>query len=31
MIENGASEFTECGPGNVLKGLIKKIEASINA
>jgi [acyl-carrier-protein] S-malonyltransferase len=31
MIENGASEFTECGPGNVLQGLIKKIEASINA
>ena len=31
MIENGASEFTECGPGNVLQGLIKKIETSINA
>ena len=31
MIENGASEFTECGPGNALQGLIKKIEASINA
>ena len=30
MIENGATEFTECGPGNVLQGLIKKIQASIN-
>ena len=30
MKENGASEFTECGPGNVLQGLIKKIQASIN-
>lgn len=30
MMENGASEFTECGPGNVLQGLIKKIQASIN-
>jgi [acyl-carrier-protein] S-malonyltransferase len=30
MIENGATEFVECGPGNVLQGLIKKIQASIN-
>ena len=30
MIENGATECVECGPGNVLQGLIKKIQASIN-
>ena len=30
MIGNGATEFIECGPGNVLQGLIKKIQASIN-
>ena len=28
MIENGATEFVECGPGNVLQGLIKKIQAN---
>lgn len=31
MLNNGASEFTECGPGNVQQGLIKKIQASRNA
>ena len=28
MIADGASEFIECGPGNVQQGLIKKIKAS---
>ncbi len=26
MVKDGASSFTECGPGNVLQGLIKKVE-----
>lgn len=26
MISDGAEEFTECGPGNVLQGLIRKIQ-----
>ena len=30
MINNGATEFIECGPGNVQQGLIKKIQASRN-
>lgn len=29
MVANGATDFTECGPGNVLQGLIKKIEPSV--
>lgn len=28
MISDGAISFTECGPGNVLQGLIKKIDRS---
>lgn len=31
MIADGATEFTECGPGAVLQGLIKKIDKSANA
>lgn len=29
MVADGASHFTEVGPGNVLQGLIKKIEPSV--
>lgn len=29
MIADGATEFIECGPGRVLQGLIKKIDATI--
>lgn len=28
MIQDGAQQFIECGPGNVLQGLIKKIDAT---
>ncbi|WP_321423927.1 ACP S-malonyltransferase [uncultured Bacteroides sp.] len=31
MIADGATDFTECGPGAVLQGLIKKIDATVNA
>ena len=31
MIADGATEFTECGPGAVLQGLIKKIAKTANA
>ena len=31
MINDGASEFIECGPGAVLQGLIKKIDKGANA
>ncbi len=31
MINDGATEFIECGPGTVLQGMIKKISATINA
>lgn len=29
MIENGATSFTEVGPGNVLQGLVKKVDRSM--
>ena len=31
MVADGASDFTECGPGAVLQGLIKKISPAANA
>lgn len=31
MVANGATDFTECGPGAVLQGLIKKIEPGVTA
>ncbi|MCS6991617.1 MAG: ACP S-malonyltransferase [Chitinophagales bacterium] len=30
MIADGATDFVECGPGNVLQGLIRKIDSSVN-
>jgi [acyl-carrier-protein] S-malonyltransferase len=30
MIEDGASEFTEIGPGNFLKGLVHQIDSTVN-
>jgi [acyl-carrier-protein] S-malonyltransferase len=29
MLENGATAFTEVGPGNVLQGLVKKVNRHI--
>jgi len=29
MLENGASSFTEVGPGNVLQGLVKKVDRTV--
>ena len=31
MINDGATEFTECGPGSVQQGLISKIKKAIGA
>jgi len=31
MVADGATDFTECGPGAVLQGMIKKIEPSVTA
>ncbi|MDR0745119.1 MAG: ACP S-malonyltransferase [Mediterranea sp.] len=31
MVADGATDFTECGPGAVLQGLIKKIEPEVSA
>lgn len=31
MVADGAKDFTECGPGSVLQGLIKKIDSTVTA
>jgi [acyl-carrier-protein] S-malonyltransferase len=31
MVADGADDFTECGPGAVLQGMIKKISKEANA
>ena len=31
MVEDGAEEFIEVGPGRVLQGLVKKINGNINS
>lgn len=31
MVADGATDFTECGPGAVLQGLIKKIDSTVSA
>jgi [acyl-carrier-protein] S-malonyltransferase len=29
MLEDGATSFTEVGPGNVLQGLVKKVDRAV--
>ena len=31
MIKNGATEFTEVGPGKVLQGLMRKIDRTVTS
>jgi [acyl-carrier-protein] S-malonyltransferase len=31
MLSDGATRFTECGPGKVLQGLILKIDKTVSA
>jgi [acyl-carrier-protein] S-malonyltransferase len=31
MIQDGADDFTECGPGKALRGMISKINKEVSA